>query len=219
VFFLRRLPGGRNGSSNSEEESMTDLKSSLRARSLALILFGVVWIIISSVIIFLPEGINISVLPLLVFPAVGLVAIAAGIYPWIAWLKVTRPEIVIDKTTVGVGDTFTVSFSQNFRGNSEVRGIQLALLMRETAHHGSGKNSHTYQHEVTIDQQDHPGQTFEAGETLAFSQPISIPKSGMYTFHAMNNSIDWRLKVKVDIAGWPDYQDSFELAVQPSLAR
>ena len=197
---------------------MTELKSSLKARSLFLILFGVVWIIISSVIIFPWRGIG-AILQLLLFPTVGLVAIAAGIYPWIAWLKVTRPEIIIDKTTVGVGDTFTVSFSQNFKGSSEVRGIQLTLVMRETAHHGSGKNSHTYQHEVTIDQQDHPGQTFEAGETLAFTQPISIPKSGMHTFHAMNNSIDWRLKVKVDIAGWPDYQDSFELAVQPSLVR
>ncbi len=198
---------------------MNQLKSSLKARSLTMILFGVAWTIISSIFILLPDGFNASVFPLLLFPAVGLVIIASGIYPWIAWLRVTRPEIVIDKTTVGVGEMFTVSYSQNFKSRCEVRGIQLALVMRETAHHGSGKNSHTYHHEEPIAQQDHPGQSFEAGETLAFSQPIAIPKSAMHTFHAMNNSIDWKLNVKVDIAGWPDYQDFFELAVQPTLVK
>ncbi len=158
-------------------------------------------------------------LPLLLLAGTGLVILAAGIYPWIAWLKVTRPEIVLDKTTVGVGETFTVSYSQNFKGRSEVRGIQLVLVMRESAHHSAGKNSHTYHHESTIEQHDHPGQTVEAGETLAFSQTIGIPKNGMHSFHAMNNSIDWMLKVKVDIAGWPDYRDSFDLAVQPILVR
>lgn len=198
---------------------MNELKSSLKARSLSLIGFGVVWTAVSGLIILLPDGFNASVLPMLLFPGVGLVIIASGIYPWIAWLKVTRPEIVIDKTTLGVGETFTVSYSQIFKGRSEVRGIQLALVMRETAHHGSGKNSHTYHYENPIAQYDHPGQSFEAGETLSFSQPIGIPKPSMHTFHAMNNSIDWTLKVKVDIAGWPDYQDSFELAVQPTLVK
>ena len=184
-----------------------------------MILIGVAWTVISGVIIFPLSGIDASLLLLLIFPAVGLVAIAAGIYPWIAWLRVTRPEIVLDKPTLGVGETFTVSYSQNFKHRSEVRGIQLVLVTRETTHHYAGKNTHTLHHESVIVQVDHPGQTYDAGETLVFSQPIEIPKSGMHTFHAMNNSIDWALKVKADIAGWPDYRDSFELAVQPTLVK
>ena len=208
---------------------MTELKPSEKVKSILLILIGLAWTVITGANIGGPiqailtypgrAEIDWSPLALLLFPATGLVIAAIGIYPWIAWLRVARPEITIDKTAAGVGEDFTVSYSQNFKRRSEVRGIQLSLVMRESAHHRAGKNSHTYHHEETIAQYDHPGQTYKAGDTLAFSQTMGIPKSGMHSFQAINNSIDWELRVKVDIAGWPDYREDFEIQVQPILAR
>jgi hypothetical protein len=204
---------------------MTELKSSIRIRSVLLILFGAVWTVIASAFIFLPmetlftrppDGNFDSVLLLpFLLPAVGLVMIAIGIYPWIAWLRVSRPEITVDKTALAVGESFTVGYLQNFKRRSEVRGIQLSLVMREKAFHRAGKNSHTYLHEETIVQSDQPGQTHEPGDTITFSQTMEIPKSGMHSFQANNNSIDWELRVKVDIAGWPDYRDAFAVQVLP----
>jgi hypothetical protein len=207
---------------------MTELKSSTRTRSVLLIVFGVAWTVVAGAFICMPmetlftrplEGELGLMLLLAIFPAIGLVLIAIGIYPRIAWLRVSRPEITIDKTALAVGESFTVGYSQNFKRRSEVRGIQLSLVMRETAYHHAGKNSHTYHHEETIAQYDHPGQTYEADDALTFSQTIGIPKSGMHTFRAMHNSIDWELRVKVDVAGWPDYRDTFDLQVLPGPAR
>jgi hypothetical protein len=204
---------------------MTELKSSVRIRSIFLILLGAAWTVVSGAFIFLtmetlytrpPDG-TFDWFFLLLFlpPAVGLVMIAIGIYPWIAWLRVSRPEITIDKTALAVGESFTVGYLQNFKRRSDVRGIQLALAMRERATYRSGKNRVTVQHEEIIAQFDHPGQTYETDDELKFSQTIDIPKTGMHTFLALHNSIDWELRVKVDIAGWPDYRDAFAIQVLP----
>ncbi len=204
---------------------MTELKSSIRIRSILLILFGAVWTAITSALIFLPmetlltrplDG-NLDWVLLLPFllPAVGLVLIAIGIYPWIAWWRVSRPEITVDKTALAVGESFSVGYLQNFKRRSEVRGIQLALVMRERATYRSGKNRVTVQHDEVIAQFDRPGQTYETNDELKFTQTIDIPKTGMHTFGALHNSIDWELRVKVDIAGWPDYRDAFAIQVLP----
>jgi hypothetical protein len=207
---------------------MTELKSSTRTRSVLLIVFGVAWTVVAGAFIYRPmetlfthsleDGIG-RMLLLAIFPAIGLVLIAIGIYPWIAWLRVSRPEITIDKTALAVGESFTVGYSQNFKRRSEVRGIRLSLVMRERANYRRGKNSVTVRHDETIAEYDHPGQTYEADDELTFSQTIGIPKTGMHTFHATHNSIDWELRVKVDVAGWPDYRDTFDLQVRPGPAR
>jgi hypothetical protein len=205
---------------------MNELQSSVRMRSILLILFGVVWVIFFGILFFVElgmvrnqppgGGLDPSILVVLIIAAFGPGIIAVGLFPMIAWLRVTRPEITIDKTDLALGDRFTVSYSQVFKKRSEVRGIQLSLVMRESARYQSGKNSHVVHHEVMVGEINRPGQPYEAGDTLAFSQIIGIPRSGMHTFHAAHNSIDWQLRVKVDIAGWPDYGDAFDLQVRPS---
>jgi hypothetical protein len=205
---------------------MTELKSSTKTRSILLIVFGAAWTVVASAFIFIPIAALINrpleaelgwaLLPLLILPALGLVLMAAGIYPWVAWLRVSRPEITIDKTALVLGESFTVGYSQIFKRRSEVRGIQLSLVMIETATYRSGKHQATVHHEEILAQYDHPGRTYEPEDTLAFSHTLGIPPGGMHTFQAMHNSIGWKLRVKVDVAGWPDYLDSFDLQVLPA---
>jgi hypothetical protein len=205
---------------------MTELKSSARTRSILLIVFGAGWTVAASVFVYPPVATLLAqppvteldwiLLPLLLLPAIGLAMMAIGIYPWIAWLRVSRPDITIDKTALVVGESITVGYSQMFKRRSEVRGIRLSLVMRERATYRSGKNRVTAQHDETVAEFNYPGQTYEADDTLAFSHTVGIPKSGMHTFHAAHNSIDWELRVKVNVAGWPDYRDSFDLQVLPA---
>lgn len=191
-----------------------------------MILFGIVFTVIVCALMIAPlgkvlnhsqeGGIDPYLVSLLLFACLGLVITGWGIFPWIAWLRVSPPEVTLDKTEMFLGGSFTVSYSQNFKNRSDVRGIQLSLVMRETVVYRSGKNSRRMQHEEAIAEFDHPGQTYEAGDTLAFSQTIDIPRNGMHTFHGMHNSIDWQLRLKMDIAGWPDYGEAFDLEVRPS---
>jgi hypothetical protein len=205
---------------------MNALKPSGKGRSLFLILFGIVFTVIVCALMISPlrkvlnhpqeGGIGLYLPSLLLFACVGLAITAWGILPWIAWLRVSPPEVTIDKTTVALGDNFAVNYFQNFRNRSDVRGIHLSLVMRETARYRRGKNNYVAHHEETAAEFDQPGRTYETGDTLAFSQTIDIPRNGMHTFHGMHNAIDWQLRVKVNIAGWPDYEDAFDLDVKPS---
>jgi hypothetical protein len=162
----------------------------------------------------------------LAFPLFGLpfIAIGAGmlwygIVPWIAGLRVTKPEVTIDNTSVRVGDSFTVGYSQTFKHRTEVKGVKFSLLLRETARYQSGSTTTTIRHDETAAEFEYPGQSYEAGSVLAFSRSMEIPRSGMHSFQAVHNSIAWLLQVKVDIPGWPDYREEFEIQVQPILAR
>jgi hypothetical protein len=205
---------------------MNELKPSTKGRSIFMILFGIVSTFIACALIIAPlgkvlnhsqeGGIDLYLASLLLFACVGLVITGLGIFPWIAWLRVSPPEVTLDKTEMILGGSFTVSYSQNFKNRSDVRGIQLSLVMCETARYRRGKNNYVARHEETAAEFDQPGRTYETGDTLAFSQTIDIPRNGMHTFHGMHNAIDWQLRVKVNIAGWPDYEDAFDLDVRPS---
>jgi hypothetical protein len=133
-------------------------------------------------------------------------------------MRAGNPEVAVSNSAVRVGDGFSVGYSQAFKRRAEVRGGSVALVQRERATHTSGSSSTTVTHEETAETFEIPAGTFAAGDVLAFSRGMRIPPAGMHTFKARHNEIAWLLRVKVDIAGWPDYREYFEIAVQPQRA-
>jgi len=154
----------------------------------------------------------------LAFLAVGLVIVLAGLIPWIAGMRVARPDISLSAGAVRVGEGFTVHYAQTFRRTSEVRDIRLRLILRERATYRHGKSSSTVTYEEVAAEFEFPAKTYEAGEQLSFSRGMEIPRGGMHTFRGHRNRIEWLLRAKVEIAGWPDYLEDFELAVEPAMA-
>jgi hypothetical protein len=210
---------------------MNALKPPAGAGRGCLVLFGAVWTIFSCFFLAAPLGTMIAnpqrnwitTLPVMLFGlpfiAFGLGLIGYGILPWIAGLRVSKPEASINNTTVKVGDSFTISYSQTFKHRTEVKGVKFSLLVRETARYQSGSTTTTVHHDETAAEFEYPGQSYETGDVLAFSRNMEIPRNGMHTFQGAHNSIAWLLQVKVDVAGWPDYREEFEIQVEPSIAR
>jgi len=155
----------------------------------------------------------------LVFVAIGLMIISASVIPWIAELRISKPEVAISKNSVRIGDGFSVSYSQTFRQKADVRGIKVSLVKREQATYSSGSSSTTVAHEEPAAEYEYPAKTYEAGEILSFSRGMEIPQNGMHTFRSAHNQIAWLMRVKMDVAGWPDYLEDFEVYVQPSVGR
>jgi hypothetical protein len=169
-----------------------------------------------------PAGNILHALPLLIFSlaflAFGLVITLSGLIPWIAGMRVSRPDIALSTGAVRVGEGFTVQYAQTFRRVSEVKSIRLQLILRERATYRHGKSTSTAVHEETAAEYEFPAKVFQAGEPLSFSRGMEIPRTGMHTFQGFRNRIDWLLRVKVDIAGWPDYREDFEIFVEPAMA-
>jgi hypothetical protein len=154
-----------------------------------------------------------------VFTAIGLAIVVASVIPWIAGMRVARPEITLSSSTLRVGDGFSVHYAQTFKKQTEVNGIRLLLILREQATYRRGTDTTTVRHEQTAAEFEFPAKVYETGEQISFSRSMDIPRNGMHTFRGLRNQITWQLRVKVDIAGWPDYSEDFELYVQPSAGR
>jgi hypothetical protein len=149
------------------------------------------------------------------FFLIGAGIVVASLVPWIAGMRVGRPEVTVSNSSLRVGDGFSVAYAQTFKRRAEVRGVGVALVQRERATYTSGSSSTTVSHEEEAETFEIPARTFEAGDVLSFSRGVRIPPTGMHTFKSRHNEIAWLLRVKVDVAGWPDYREYFEVAVQP----
>jgi hypothetical protein len=195
------------------------------------VLFGIPWTLFACVFLVIAAGslsqdwqqnpipALMAILVSLVFVAIGLAIIAAGLLPLIAGMRVAKPDISLSTSTLGVGEGFSVYYAQTFKQTSEVKGIRLQLILRERATYRRGTDTTTVTHEETAAEYEFPAKTYEAGEQITFSRSMEIPTDGMHTFRGIRNQITWLLRVKVDIAGWPDYCEDFELYVPPSAGR
>jgi hypothetical protein len=195
------------------------------------VLFGIPWTLCACVFLALAvgsfsqnsEGGLLPILPVilisLLFIGIGLAMIIAGVLPWIARMRVAKPEISLSTSTLSVGEGFSVYYAQTFKQTSDVQGIKLQLILRERATYRRGTDTTTVTHEETAAEYVFPAKVYESGEQLSFSRSMEIPPDGMHTFRGRRNKILWLLRVKVDIAGWPDYSEDYELFVQPSAGR
>jgi len=61
-------------------------------------------------------------------------------------------------------------------------------------------------------------QHFDGGESFSDNRRLLIPRGAMHSFEANRNKLRWLVKVKVEIKGWPDYEDEYVLKVLPELA-
>ncbi|MBN2084279.1 MAG: hypothetical protein JW748_03575 [Anaerolineales bacterium] len=144
---------------------------------------------------------------------IGLAVIAVNVISWISEARIGKPEVSINAESVRVGDGFSVNYSQTFRQKTEVTKIRMSLIKRESATFSAGTDTTTVTHDEPAGEFEAPPKLFEAGEKLNFSRGMKIPAGGMHTFRTKHNEISWLVRVKVDITGWPDYSEEFEVRV------
>ena len=208
---------------------MRELKpsSSTRVGRSCGLVFGILWTSFScfflvSAIGFFQGDAEISwvIIPFLlvplVFMLVGMGIITGSVLPWIAGMRVAKPEVSISSTSLRVGDGFTFGFSQTFKQKTDVKGVRLSLILRERATYQQGTDTRTVTHEETVEEYQYPERVYETGDQLFFSRGMRIPRGAMHTFRSRHNQITWQVRVEADFAGWPDYRENFDIQVRPS---
>lgn len=101
-------------------------------------------------------------------------------------------------------------------GRLKVNSLSVLLVCEEEATYRQGTNTRTesrqvYQQEVfrREDFDIHRGMPFEA------ECELDVPAGAMHSFKADHNEVNWKLVVRGDVAGWPDYQRAFPVIVRP----
>ena len=156
--------------------------------------------------------------PLLVgglFTLLGIGMMVGAFWRTIAGAKVAPPRLTVSTTTLRPGEEFSVQYDQSFRMASEVMDNRVDLVFRESATYTQGTDTRTDTHDEIVDFFEGPIQRYEAGESMQERSKFQIPSDAMHTFVGSNNKLQWLIRVRVDVQGWPDTVQEYELSVLP----
>ncbi|RME75126.1 MAG: hypothetical protein D6784_08560 [Chloroflexi bacterium] len=177
--------------------------------------FAVVWMLMA----WLSGGGIVFALFGIPFVVIGLVMIAIGAMQFVARARVGTPTITVSSDTLRVGERFTCHVEHTFKSNVNAGRILLQLVQRETARYRRGTDTYTVTHEDIAAEFDLPARAYRRGETLYDDRTLQIPRQGMHTFKAINNQIQWFVRMKIEVTGWPDVVQEKELVVLPELVK
>jgi hypothetical protein len=153
-----------------------------------------------------------------VFIGLGALITLIGIRPIIAGTRVAKPDIQISNTNLRSGEEFALSYQQGFKASVEVKRLALQLVLRESATYRRGTDTVTVTHDHLIQNFELAERPFQSGETLTQNLRWAIPRGAIHSFEASRNRLRWLIKVKVEMKGWPDFDEEFGLTVIPEVA-
>jgi hypothetical protein len=186
---------------------------------LLVILIGVPFSIIG-IAALLSEGINIETLLFSgCFLSIGLIVLSVTLLGLARRMYYGPPEIAISKMQVGVGEEFAMTYRHEFKRNIAVKKYIFRLIMRESATYQRGTDTVTVTHDHKVDEFGYPPQTFPRGHVIEDQWSVKIPPSGMHTFEARRNKIQWFIQIEIDGPGPLDIKNDYEVKVSPQVVQ
>lgn len=103
-------------------------------------------------------------------------------------------------------------------GRLTISSLRVLLVCEEQATYQQGTNSRTetcpvFEEEV-FRRED---LQIQRGLPLEVNAPLRVPAGAMHSFKSSHNEIRWKLLVKGDVRGWPNYEREFPLLVYPAV--
>jgi hypothetical protein len=183
----------------------------------AALFFGIIWNGITSVFVTIavrshlkgdPEWfLTIFIIP---FVLVGLGVIVYVCYAVLA-LFTPQPTVTISARAVRLGDSVRLNWL--FSGSAHsLRQLKITVVGQEQATYRRGTKTHTDTEdflEVPVVDTSHFLE-IQRGEG-----EVKIPPDTMHSFQSSHNKISWSIRLKGEIAMWPDVDNSYPLTVIP----
>jgi hypothetical protein len=154
-------------------------------------------------------------IPMGLFAIVGLGLIAGVIYQLLAMLN---PSAVLTVSAMALRPGDELKLTWQMRGRvGRIRRLRLTLDAIESATYSTGHDSSRTDTETiaTLDLVD----TTSPSQMRTGQAAVTIPRDAMHSFKGVSNKIDWHLRLRGEIARWPDLDETFTLVVLPTIAR
>ncbi len=149
------------------------------------------------------------------FIAIGIGLLAWAAKPWVVGMKLGPAEARCQPESLRPGEAFSFTYRQAVRKPVDVTRVTIDFLFRESATYRQGTDTYTVTHDRPIDHYQRAGRRYEVGDTLLEELSWKVPEDGMHSFSASNNKLQWLIRVKIELAGWPDVNETYEVHVRP----
>jgi hypothetical protein len=159
--------------------------------------------------------------------AAGVTLPMAAIGAWSAYyfVKQVLPAAGVGSTTIEIsnhpfypGEKYEIFLSQV--GRIHVNWFEVLLVCDEEATYSQGTDVRVDSRRV-YERSVFRRECFEIkpGEPLQQQCSLEIPPRAMHSFQSAHNGVLWRLVVKGDLKGWPEFERSFSIVVYPAARR
>jgi hypothetical protein len=146
---------------------------------------------------------------LLIYSLVRQLLITAGVGP-------TRLEI--SAHPLHPGEACEVMISQ--AGRLTMNTLQVRLVCDEHATYRQGTDTRSEERRVySVELYERKDFAIDQAIPLEERCKLQVPASAMHSFKSTHNEIRWKLIVKGDVAGWPNFEREFRILVFPAAHR
>jgi len=152
------------------------------------------------------------------FVAVGIALIVFFIRQLLVTTGIGPTLVEISDHPLYPGGQYRLFLSQT--GRLTVNSLEVLLVCEEEATYRQGTDTRTETRQVHR-QEVFRREGFEVHRGLPFESEceLVVPAGAMHSFKADHNEINWKVVVKGDVAGWPDYKRSFPVVIRPANGR
>ena len=146
--------------------------------------------------------------------SLGLIAvIGVKIWGFLIGSRLARPVMNANFAQVRRGDKLDLSFTQEVKSATRVQNMSIQLVLREWVKYTQGTNTYTDMYDHVIVEETFPEEQLERGMTLQKRATFAVPNDAMHTFQQSHNQLRWLVRVHLDIPGWIDFQELYEVVV------
>lgn len=161
-------------------------------------------------------------LPMLIFDLVFFVIAAFLLLRMLAKKSAQKAlgsyGVRLDPSDPAPGDKFRAILSLQPGKTIKLNAVTWTIIGQEIVISGSGTNRNTYRKKVVVIEQAAQlgNDTVHAGESRKIITDLQLPSDTPYSFGAADNSLEWTLKLHVDIPRSPDLREEYPFAVLAS---
>lgn len=192
------------------------LKSTKNTQAGCALAFGVIWTLFSiAITIPMAHASPLTSLVGLLFVSIGIGITWSGVKPILAAQKIGAAAVVLSSEAPRIGEQFLVDYTQTTKSSVSVLDHTITLIFRESATYTRGTDTTTVTDDITVNQISYGPMTLRPGEVNQRRWEIQIPPNAMHSFEGRKNALRWVLQTKIQMAGWPAYEEEFVFTVAP----
>jgi len=156
--------------------------------------------------------------PLFIFPLMcGGPIIFAGIviggYSLLMSTLIGIPQTLMSTVALKRGDDLQIHYSQPIKRSITLKSMGFFLILRESATYDQGTNTVTVTHDHIIDQVIDFDVAISPDTGIDRQLTFTVPDDAMHTFEVTRNSLQWYVRVHLDIPNFPDYHKEYKVKV------